>query len=165
MKYKLLLLFMLVAGVCQGQGVYKYRKVEVTCKIHNKPVAYDGYSFVYTDSIATINISFYELSPSSITIFNNTDKAIKFLWKDFMAYGDYKRFYGEIDPVSIDNKSDGEQYIYGGDVKSFVVIPTWSNIDEMFPKKADGKGTVSLKLVLGEKSFLYYFDLTSKYVP
>lgn len=119
--------------------------------------------------IGDLNVTSRQLALMAGIDASNFNKKLKgdlnLTQKDFMAYGDYKRFYGEIDPVSIDNKSDGEQYIYGGDVKSFVVIPTWSNIDEMFPKKADGKGTVSLKLVLGEKSFLYYFDLTSKYVP
>lgn len=165
MKYKLLLLLMLVAGVCQGQGVYKYKDVEVACKSFEGPVSVEGNNFILNDSIATIKITFSELHPSFIDITNNSGKLIKFLWKDFLAYGDYKRYYGNIDPFMIDDETSGEQNIYAGQIKTFYIRPSKITSDEMFSKKADGKGTISLNLIVGEKSYLYYFELESRYEP
>lgn len=145
--------------------MYKYKNVEVTCKSFDGPVSARGNKFVLKDSIVTIEITFSELHPSFVNITNISGKMIKFLWKEFLAYGDYRSYYGKIVPYMIDDVTTGEQNIYAGQTKSFYIKSTKFTSDEMFAKKADGKGTISLDLVVGEKSYIYYFELASRYVP
>lgn len=164
MKYKILFFLMMFANVCFAQNVYKYKNIEITCKSNDGNVSLTGRSFILKDSIATIEVTFYELHPFEVSIINTSKEPIKFLWKDFMAYSNYKNYCGKINSDNVDDSRGGEQYIYVGDFKSFTISPFWINRSDMFPKKANGSGFVSLTLVRGGKSFKYYLEFTSKVV-
>lgn len=164
MRYKALMIMLLVAGICWGQGVYKYDNVEITGTKSDEPVTYGTFGFTYQDSIATINIHFNKLSPLTMRVFNRTNHAIKVLWKDFLAYSDNNRYSAHISTEFIDDKRGGEQVIYGKGSKSFFISPTWSNVRDMFSKKVPCKGTIAFTIVENDISHDYFFNFASKIV-
>lgn len=164
MRYKILMIMMLMSGTCFAQGVYKCENVEITGSSYDGPVTADKYGFTYTDSIVSISIDFYEVSPSMISISNKTGHAIKLLWRDFMAYSDNDGYIARISSSMIDDKRGGEQSIYGRGSKTLIISPKWSNIRDMFSKKEPNKGTIAFTIVGNEMSHDYFFNFKSKIV-
>lgn len=126
MKYKLLLLLMLVAGVCQGQGVYKYKDVEVTASSTNGNVILNSLgNFELSDSLLSIQVMPTERGFMGLIITNKFDSPIKFRWRNCSASSMTTNYRATIDPsYGVDDKTTGIDIIYKKGVKVYTLDAT-----------------------------------------
>lgn len=162
MKYKLLLLFMLVTVVCQGQGSYKYKNIEVTatCKQGSVTIEPDSDTFIFKDSLVNIGVQMHERSVCNVFVKNLYHAPIIVKWKRLVVMNDEGNFFTKVNTYFMDaDLRTGEDKLYKGETQSYI-LTNWS--DDMFSKrKKNQKGHVGVSIVVNDELRNYVFDLTA----
>lgn len=158
MRAKIIFILLLFANTIFGQGVYKYKDLQIEAKCDKGEVVCDSDLFTFKDSLVQIGIQVYKRSVCCIVITNEYKKPILVKWRRMGAGNPDNGFSSSVAVAMIDaDISDGGDKLYIGERKSYV-LSNWT--DDMFSKrKKNQKGSVHVAIVVDDKLVDYYFDL------